>query len=165
MALCLKKIVSGGQTGADRGALTAARELGFQTGGVAPKGWLTETGPQEALLRGFGLIECVQSGYPARTRSNVVQSDGTLLVGPYDQGGSRLTFEIVTELKKPVFFVDLSSSHDFESESGPVVEFRDWIEREQIQMLNVAGSRESQNPGIAEFTRRFLLRALREGSQ
>ena len=53
-----EKIISGGQTGADMGALLAARELGIPTGGVAPKGWLTENGPQEELLRNFGLIEC-----------------------------------------------------------------------------------------------------------
>ena len=56
MVLSLTKIISGGQTGADMGALLAARDLGMESGGVAPKGWRTEDGPQETLLLSFGLI-------------------------------------------------------------------------------------------------------------
>src|SRR5262249_3920699 len=80
------KVISGDQTGADMGALIAARELGLETGGFAPKGWQTENGPQEHILRGFGLIECEEPGYPARTRRNVAGSDATLLVGDYHRG-------------------------------------------------------------------------------
>ncbi|HME98544.1 MAG TPA: putative molybdenum carrier protein, partial [Terriglobia bacterium] len=60
----MKKIISGGQTGADMGGLLAARELGIETGGMAPKGWLTENGPEEVLLRSFGLSECEEEGFP-----------------------------------------------------------------------------------------------------
>ena len=74
--LRLTRLISGGQTGADQqGALLAARELGIPTGGTAPKGWLTETGPQELLLKSFGLIECADPGYAARTEANVLGSD------------------------------------------------------------------------------------------
>src|SRR5262245_5772426 len=95
------RIVSGGQTGTDIGALGAGRELGLQTGGFAPRGWLTEDGPQESLLRSFGLIECEEEGYPARTSRNVQNSDGTLLIGEYQRGGSRLTYEVANQLNKP----------------------------------------------------------------
>ena len=148
------KIVSGGQTGADMGALIAARELGIQTGGFAPKNWLTENGPQEEMLRGFGLIECEEAGYPARTRQNVIHSDGTLLVGNYQSGGSRLTYEIAMELKKPLFRLAYPDADHIE-------EFRSWLREHQIKVLNVAGNRESENPGIASFTQAFLLTALR----
>src|SRR5262245_50643367 len=103
--MTLKRIISGGQTGADTGALVAARELGIETGGVAPKGWLTEQGSEEALLRSFGLTECEEEGFPARTRRNVKDSDGTLLVGEYRNGGSRLTHEVANELARPLFLV------------------------------------------------------------
>jgi len=149
----LKKIVSGGQTGADMGGLLAAREIGIETGGIAPKGWLTENGSQEVLLRSFGLTECEQEGFPERTRRNVDNSSGTLLVGPYEMGGSRLTFEVATELKKPLFLAEFGNTPNVE-------EFRRWLERNKIQVLNVAGNRESQSPGIEEFTRQFLLKAL-----
>ena len=81
----------GGQTGADQGGLLAARELGIPTNGTAPRDWLTEDGPREALLRSFGLKECRERGYPARTKANVLNADGTLIVGPHRTGGSALT--------------------------------------------------------------------------
>ena len=135
----------------------AARQRGIQTGGYAPKGWLTENGPQETLLRSFGLVECEEDGYPARTRRNVVESDGTLLVGPHLTGGSRLTCDLARELKKP-FYVLHFSLH-FESPSR-VEDFRSWLQHNQIKVLNVAGNRESETPGIAKFTRAFLVDAL-----
>ena len=73
------RIISGGQTGADQGALLAARALSLPSGGTAPTGWLTETGSEESLLKGFGLIECPEPGYDARTRQNVLDADGTVL--------------------------------------------------------------------------------------
>src|SRR5437868_2235753 len=151
--LTLRKIISGGQTGADTGALLAARELGLETGGSAPKGWLTENGPQEAFLRSFGLIECELKGYPVRTRRNVERSDGTLLIGPLGSGGSKLTYEIATEVGKPLFQVPFPGAPDTK-------EFRSWLERYDIKTLNLAGNRESESPGIANFTRMFLIAAL-----
>src|SRR6516225_5544098 len=105
MAMPVRKIISGGQSGADQGGLVAARELGIETGGIAPRGWLTETGPQEGLLRSFGLVECEEEGYPARTRQNIALSDGTLLAGPYESGGSKLTHELATQMNKPLFLL------------------------------------------------------------
>jgi hypothetical protein len=108
--LTLRKIISGGQTGADTGALLAARELGLETGGFAPKGWLTENGPQEGLLRTFGLIECEVRGHPARTRRNIESSDATLLIGPYGTGGSKLTYQIATEVGRPLCHLPFSTA-------------------------------------------------------
>jgi hypothetical protein len=155
----VRKVVSGGQTGADMGGLLAARELGIETGGAAPQSWWTEEGPRESLLRGFGLVECDEAGYPARTRQNVLQSDGTLLVGSYESGGSAFTNAVAKEANKPVFYIDSSASASIEALQ--VAAFLEWLETHRIGILNVAGNRESNNPGIEEFTRRFLLTALR----
>ena len=76
----LDKIISGGQTGADQVALRAARAPGVPTGGWAPKGWLTEDGPAP-WLADFGLAECPEPGYSARTLANVRDSDVTLRFG------------------------------------------------------------------------------------
>ena len=162
MTLALNKIVSGGQTGADMGGLLAARDLGIETGGIAPKGWLTENGPHEALLRSFGLAECEERGYAARTRLNVARSDGTLLVGPHRNGGSRLTYEVATELKKPLLLIACPNPSGRKLDTPRMEDFRIWLERYEIQTLNVAGSRESESRGIAEFTRNFLWNALRD---
>jgi len=159
MILPLRKIISGGQTGADTGGLVAAQELEIETGGVAPKGWLTENGPQKALLRSFGLTECEVKGYPARTKRNILLSDGTLLIGSYRSGGSKLTHETATELNKPLFHVPFLGPSD-EHDGRRIEEFKAWLQCYGIETLNVAGNRESETPGIAEFTRLFLLKAL-----
>ncbi len=160
MSLLLRKIISGGQTGADMGALVSARELRIESGGVAPKGWLTENGPQEALLRSFGLLECEEDGYPARTRRNVIDSDGTLVIGPYRSGGTRLTVETAAQFHKPLFLVPCPDPPNVAPDPVQVERFRTWLDHHSIQVLNVAGSRESQTPGIEEFTHTFLVVAL-----
>lgn len=158
-AFALKRVISGGQTGADQGGLMAGRELGIPTGGIAPKGWLTEHGPEEAVLRNFGLVECGEEGYSARTRANIVDSDGTLLVGPCRDGGSALTLEFARTLDKPLFQVAYAQGNVIEP--AQIKEFRDWLQRSNIHILNVAGSRESDNPGIQEFTQAFLRLGMR----
>ena len=151
----IQKIISGGQTGADQGGLQAARELGISTGGFAPRGWLTEDGPMRALLQYFGLKECAQHGYPARTKANVLQSDGTLLVGPHRTAGSALTAKLANDNRKPLFHVPFNDAED-----DRIGEFRYWLERFGIRVLNVAGNRESESPGIRQFTKDFLIAAL-----
>ena len=158
----LTKIICGGQTGADTGALLAARQLDIETGGFAPRGWLTENGPQEENLRRFGLIECDEPGYPPRTRANVLHSDGTLLVGNDQIGGTRLTDEIATELRKPLFRISFEVADESNTGIASLEEFRSWLDRHRIEILNVAGNRESEKPGIAEFTRAFLINAMRK---
>ena len=150
----LGRIISGGQTGADQGGLYAARELGIPTGGVAPQDWLTEEGPQQDLLSQFGLMECSEPGYPARTRANVLASDGTLLVGKYQSGGSALTHQIAGQAGKPMFYLEFPCAVQPRYE-----EFQLWLQRHRIRTLNVAGNRESQSRGIQEFTRKFIIGA------
>jgi len=154
------RIISGGQTGADQGALAAAKQLGIATGGTAPKGWLTERGPQEQLLRQFGLQECDEPGYEVRTRKNVFDADGTLLVEPHNRGGSALTEAIAREKSKPVFHVAFVMAAEPSANDECTREFKSWLEQHVIDVLNVAGNRESHSPGIQAFTRAFLLAAL-----
>lgn len=149
-------IISGGQTGADQGALLAARELGIATAGTAPRGWLTDDGPQRTLLQDFGLKECTERGYPARTKANVLKSDGTLIVGPCRSGGSALTRKFANDYDKPLFHVAFTTVKDVQVE-----EFRYWLKRFRIGILNVAGNRESQSPGIGGFTTAFLIAVFR----
>ena len=73
----IKKIISGGQTGADRAALDSAIKLGIPHGGWIPKGRITENGP---LPEKYQLQEMPTISYPRRTEQNVIDSDGTLIV-------------------------------------------------------------------------------------
>ncbi len=141
-------IFSGGQTGADQGGLFAAQELRIPTGGTAPQGWLTETGAQASLLQSFGLIECEEPGNAARTRQNVLDADGTLLIGPYRSGGSALTAKLAKEMGKPLFHIAFAVGSITSPNDDRIDEFRYWLQRYEIQILNVAGNRETQSPGI-----------------
>lgn len=125
----LERIISGGQTGIDQMALEVARSLGIPTGGIAPKGYLTEDGPNEQL-QDYGLTEHSSTRYAARTRANVKQSDGTVLFGKMT-GGTKLTLITCIKELKPYLINPMAE------------ELRAWLVDNQIKVLNVAGNRGS----------------------
>lgn len=151
----IRKVISGGQTGADQGALHGARLAGVATGGLAARGWATEDGSQEELLRSYGLTECLFPGYPARTRSNILTSDGTLIVyGEPLTGGSKLTVTYCLESGKPHYTAEWYHRWHRETILSEIINF---INVNEIRILNVAGNRESKNPGIFDATSRLVL--------
>jgi hypothetical protein len=84
----LEKVISGGQTGADQGVTPRRQGRGIPTGGWAPKGWLVESEDGRRNIAAprhadFGLAECPEPGYPARTRANVRDSDATIWFGDF----------------------------------------------------------------------------------
>lgn len=149
------RIVSGGQCGADQGALEAGCALKIETGGWAPRGWLTEFGSARELLMGYGLKAHDAVGYPARTRANVRDSDGTVIFGTLESPGSRLTWAECVKRQKPVLHISQFGVRELNLET-----FRLWLLNYAIQTLNVAGNRESKALGLQVFTRDFLLEAL-----
>ncbi|MGO9837683.1 MAG: YpsA SLOG family protein [Polyangiaceae bacterium] len=155
------RIVSGGQTGADRGGLDAALALGIEHGGWCPAGRVAEDGQ---VPRGYALRETTSAEYAERTRANVRDSDGTVVfTRGAATGGSALTLRVARSIGKPVLHVDLAKL-DGEAAAERV---RGWCAQGSIAILNVAGSRESKTPGIGDEVRWVLLRALgalREGS-
>jgi hypothetical protein len=145
----VEKIISGGQTGADRGGLLAARLLGIPTGGTAPKGWITERGPDPELGTVYGLVESTSSLYTPRTRQNVLDADGTVIFGNIGSRGSAQTLAIARGLGRPVIV------------NPSVNALRKWISVNNIKVLNVAGNRESRNPGLQAKVVSFLTHALK----
>lgn len=141
------KVISGGQTGVDRGALRAAKAAGLATGGWMPRGWLTEEGPHPEYSELYGLQEQESADYPARTRRNIEKADATLiLAGKMHSPGTRLTVQICERLGKP-FAV-------FDPATVMVQDVLQWLPN--VAVLNVAGNRESKSPGIERWTERFL---------
>ncbi|UDY36318.1 putative molybdenum carrier protein [Dermatobacter hominis] len=144
----VERVVSGAQTGVDQAALDVAIELGIPCGGWVPFGRRTEIGP--APDRYAGLVETDSAEYEVRTRRNVRDSDGTLvLVRSEPAGGSALTVDEAGAAGRPHLVVDL----DGEVEADGI---RSWIEGEGIRVLNVAGDRESTSPGIHDLAARLL---------
>jgi hypothetical protein len=130
-------IVSGGQSGVDRGALDAALELGNPCGGWCPKGRAAEDGPIPLRYP----LQQVEGGYAQRTGRNVAESDGTLILyrGALTEG-TQLTFDLCQELGKPVCLVDADRS----SAATAAISAHQFIEEHGIEKLNVAGPRESR---------------------
>lgn len=156
----IDKIISGGQTGADRAALDVAMELGISHGGWVPKGRMTEAG---RLPEKYVMQETVSTGYQERTERNAADSDGTLIVSHGKlTGGSAFTLETAAKLGKPCLHVDLHELDEFEAAEI----LYNWVNAGQIRILNVAGPRAGEDPKICEATRKiltsFLQRSMKE---
>ena len=96
--------MSGGQTGVDRAALDAARDLAKASGGWCPRGRRAEDGP---IAAHYPLVETPSADYRQRTRLNVQDSDGTLIIAEGAlSGGTRLTASIAAELGRPLLTID-----------------------------------------------------------
>ena len=116
------RIVSGGQTGVDRGALDAALAI--------------------------GLVFDVR-------RMNVQDSDATLILtlGAVDGGTRRIT-ESARRMGKACLVVDLDAADALEKT-------RVWIAEVRPQVLNIAGPRDSKQPGIYGRAFAFLSRVFK----
>lgn len=148
----VKKIVSGGQAGVDRAALDVAMALGTPCGGWCPADRSAEDG---VIPERYPVQPLPSGGLRKRTEWNVRHSDGTLILacGPLT-GGTLLTRNLCLKHQKPHLVVDL----DTDASAAPVLQ---WLREHGIQVLNVAGPRESSCPGIHERASRFLRKLLR----
>jgi putative molybdenum carrier protein len=150
-----ERIVSGGQTGVDRAALDAALALGLACGGWCPKGRRAEDGK---VPERYPLAETPGDDYEQRTEWNVRDSDGTLILyRGVLTGGSALTARLAERYDRPSLALDLTTSPD------PLT-IREWIAKNEIRVLNVAGPRASGCPGIHELARELLGAVLAESS-
>lgn len=151
--LPLIKIVSGGQTGADRAALDWAIAHDVEHGGWCPQGRRAEDGVIDPR---YQLDETPTEAYPVRTKWNVRDSDGTVIftLAPELIGGSKLTAKFAREFGKP--WVHLSKMWT----PDPALALRRFIDEHFIRELNVAGPRTSTEAGIDEFVAEVLSDAL-----
>jgi hypothetical protein len=142
LIIMIKKIISGGQTGADRAALDFALKFHIPHGGWIPKGRLAEDG---ALPDTYQLKEMPTDSYAARTEQNVIDSDGTLIFSRgKPTGGTDLTREMTLKHKRQLLGIDLNLTSSYDAASLIV----SWINLRRIKILNVAGPRDSEDPTI-----------------
>jgi hypothetical protein len=147
----IKRIISGGQTGADRAALDVAIKMGIEHGGWIPKGRITEKGPLPGKYR---LQEMPTDSYPKRTEQNVIDSDGTLIVARGKlTGGTDYTRQMTL---KQLLGIDLDQTDLYNAASLVA----SWIKLRRIEILNVAGPRASKDRQIYSDVINILERAI-----
>ena len=155
------KIISGGQTGVDRAALDAALKHGIDCGGWCPAGRRDEFGriPDRYPLKELkqenkegrspdrpGGLETAapwekRGIFAERTFANVRDSDGTVIIYPGKlAGGTEQTVRFCVELQRPHQLIDASK---LSAEDGAKL-ISDFVRENQIGILNVAGSRQSE---------------------
>jgi hypothetical protein len=155
-AVCIERLLSGGQTGVDRAALDVAMALNIPCGGWCPRGRRAEDG---RIAQRYPLQEMATASYADRTVQNVIDSDGTLILALGRlSGGTLLTTNVAQRRGKPWLFADLRRPPD-------VAVVHDWLSENAIRVLNVAGPRRSQAPTIYGLVTSFLLKLLSPRAQ
>ena len=154
----LKKIISGGQTGVDRGALDAALAAEFSCGGWCPQGRLAEDGK---IPDRYPLEETRSAHYLDRTHRNVEDSDGTLIIarGPL-LGGTRATARFAEHIKKPSLVLD----PDRHTAERMIKTTLGWLSDHSIQTLNVAGPRAGADANIQAVAEQLITRLIRRNT-
>lgn len=154
--MTLKKVISGGQVGADIAGVRAARNHGLETGGWMTQGFKTVRGAlEEETIKLYGFQETVSPVYPIRTEYNVRDSDGTLrLAYNFNGYGELSTLKSIKKHNKPYF--DIYLHQDYRVYNGipsdylkqQVVGASIWLELEKIKVLNVAGNADKRIEGL-----------------
>lgn len=148
--MLLERVISGGQTGADRAALAAARAAGIATGGWMPRGFRAQDGPRPEFAELYGMKEHASDRYPPRTALNVKESDATLrFATDWESPGEVLTQNMCKRYGRVQFDVTPGGS------IAPA-DVAEWLVQKNIRVLNVAGNTERTSPGIGAFVTEFL---------
>jgi hypothetical protein len=135
----IRKVISGGQTGVDRAGLDAALLAGIPIGGYCPKGRRAEDG---SIPERYPMIELDSPESYYRTEKNVLESDGTLVLNKGEiSEGTKLTLEFAVKYGKPRLVIQLDDA----STTSPADLIR-WLDGQYINVLNIAGPRESKLP-------------------
>jgi Circularly permutated YpsA SLOG family len=144
------KIISGGQTGVDRAALDVALKHGIETGGWCPTGRLDEF---DRIPDRYPLKEVESGGFTERTLRNIKDSDGTVIIYLGEpSGGTERTIKFCAELRRPQQLVDASKI----SSKQAAQLIADFVRLNKIDVLNVAGPRQSEWPDGYNYTSRTL---------
>lgn len=166
----ITRIVSGGQTGTDRGGLQAAIYCDVSHGGWCPKGRKAEDG---VIPPRYQLHEMTSADYLKRTEQNVIDSDATLVftLGRLS-GGSLRAVKFAHAHEKPWLHIDVDAT----SRERAVELIVDWLEGRGSYdhdeyaaqppdecVLNVAGSRESKADGMEDLVMAMKSTHRREG--
>lgn len=152
----LRKIVSGGQTGVDQGALKAAIACKLLHGGWCPPDKICENGvipPSFKLVETQVEVSDLAPDIPRslRTELNVRDSDGTLVIRNRDNNidkGTNWSIQCTKHYNKPLLEISIGELK--------IEEIQSWIVANNISILNVSGPSESSVPGIEYLVFKFI---------
>jgi hypothetical protein len=152
----VEKIISGGQSGADRAALDVALEFGIPHGGWCPRGRKAEDGP---IASRYLLRETTSAKYRVRTKTNLTEADGTVIFSmkPTLSGGTLLTANLAERHDKPLLKLHAEMGRDVAAQA-----LCTFLETHAIKILNVAGPRASGEPEVYDFVCDVLRRVFSE---
>lgn len=143
------KVISGGQTGADVAGLVAAKRCGLETGGFSANGFETEIGKRPEYAKMYNLVD-KHYNYAQRTVENVKAADATIVfAGNISSSGTRLTLNTCIKFGKKYLL------------NPTVEEVVEFITTNNPKVINIAGNRESVNPGITSKVEKMLTDAFR----
>lgn len=152
----LSKVISGGQTGADLGALVAAKLCGIPTGGFMPKGFRTQNGARPEYAKHFGLQEHESFSYKDRTWDNVYNSDATMRIAcNISSAGEKCTLNAIKSYGKPHLDIEFDKNN-------PTIELYqidsaiNWLRENKVAVLNVAGNSHKTWSGMQYYAVTFL---------
>jgi hypothetical protein len=149
------KIISGGQTGVDRATLDVALEHGIECAGWCPTGRLDEFGK---IPDHYPVEELPGGGFTERTLQNVKDSDGTVVIYAAElRGGTDQTARFCVEVGRPYQLIDASKVAT--EEAAKLI--ADFVRTNRIDILNVAGPRQSEWPDGYDYASRVLETFLR----
>ena len=134
------KIITGGQTGADRAALDIAVKYQLDYCGYIPKGRLAEDGTVPEKYT--SLLVNKNAQYSSRTLKNVLCALGVILFFEnHMDEGTNLTRAYAIRFRKPI--IEVNVSEPFKKNH-----LQQFINRHKV--VNIAGPRQSNAPGIYE---------------
>lgn len=146
----LYKVISGGQTGADHAGVFVGALYGYKTGGWMPRGFKRFDGLKPEFKNLYGMQEHNSAKYPPRTFQNVKESDGTIRFAVnFNSYGELCTKKAIDKYKK--HFIDVDIKNPIKPK-----EVANWIIKNNIQILNVAGNRENHSGLIFSFVVLYL---------
>jgi hypothetical protein len=142
----IKKIISGGQVGADQGALDVAIKYGIPHGGWIQKGRKTQSG---IIPPKYHLKEMATASFKDRIEQNVIDSHGTVIISHGTlTGGADYCLKMAQKHDRPCLHIDLNTLSEFTAASR----LNAWIKENGIEVLNVNGSRTSEDASIYKDT-------------
>ena len=144
------KIISGGQTGVDRAALDVALKHGIDCGGWCPAGRLDEFG---RIPDRYPVKELEEGSFADRTLENVKDSDGTVVIYFNElRAGTEYTVQCCKQLQRPHELINVANISPQEAVKLIV----GFVREHKIDILNVAGPRQSEWPEGYEYAFRAL---------